>query len=126
MEARGCDTVLKERWAMTAGERALYGECRARLPTNGRDRPEVIYQRQRNSPDRLNNSTRPTYDLLRSALVAMGRSVTLVEGELTDAMSASRSTVRAVLQQLAREGLVTREPKNGNPATGSLLLPIDG
>lgn len=110
---------------MAAPERALYGECRARLPTPGRDRPEVIYQRQRHSPDRLNNSTRRTYDLLRSTLVAMGRSVPLVEGELTDAMSASRSTVRAVLQQLAREGLVTREPKNGTRATGSLLLPID-
>lgn len=110
---------------MAAPERALYGECRGRLPTNGRDRPEVIYQRQRHSPDRLNNSTRRTYDLLRSTLVALGRSVPLVEGELTDAMSASRSTVRAVLQQLAREGLVTREPKNGTRATGSLLLPID-
>jgi GntR family transcriptional regulator len=85
----------------------------------------VIYQRQRQSPDRLNNSTRRTYDLLRSTLVTMGRSVLLVEGELTDALSASRSTVRAVLQQLAREGLVTREPKNGTRATGSLLLPID-
>jgi GntR family transcriptional regulator len=49
----------------------------------------------------------------------------LVEHELTDALSASRNTVRAVLQQLAREGLVTREPKNGTRATGSLLLPID-
>ena len=45
--------------------------------------------------------------------------------ELTDALSASRNTVRTVLQQLAREGLVTREPKNGTRATGSLLLPID-
>ncbi len=49
----------------------------------------------------------------------------LVEHELTDALSASRNTIRAVLQQLAREGLVTREPKNGTRATGSLLLPID-
>jgi GntR family transcriptional regulator len=48
----------------------------------------------------------------------------LVERELTEALSASRNTVRAVLQQLAREGLVTREPKNGTRATGSLLLPI--
>jgi GntR family transcriptional regulator len=49
----------------------------------------------------------------------------LVEHELTDALSASRNTIRAVLQQLAREGLVTREPKNGTRATGSLVLPID-
>lgn len=110
---------------MSARDRALYSECRARPLASGRDRPELIYQRQRHSPDRLNNSTRRAYDLLRSTLVAMGSSVPLVEGELTEAMSASRSTVRAVLQQLAREGLVTREPKNGTRATGSLLLPID-
>jgi GntR family transcriptional regulator len=40
-------------------------------------------------------------------------------------MSASRNTIRAVLQRLAREGLVTREPKNGTRATGSLVLRID-
>jgi GntR family transcriptional regulator len=85
----------------------------------------VLYQRQRQSPDRLNNSARRTYDLLRSTLVTTGRSMLLVERELTDALSASRNTVRAVLQQLAREGLVTREPKNGTRATGSVLLPID-
>jgi GntR family transcriptional regulator len=85
----------------------------------------VLYQRQRQSPDRLNNSARRTYDLLRSTLVSTGRSMVLVERELTDALSASRNTVRAVLQQLAREGLVTREPKNGTRATGSLLLRID-
>ncbi|MHC9291850.1 GntR family transcriptional regulator [Mycobacterium sp. LTG2003] len=85
----------------------------------------MLYQRQRPSPDRLNNSPRRTYDLLRSTLVATGRNMLLVERELTDALSASRSTVRAVLQQLAREGLVTREPKNGTRTTGSLLLRID-
>jgi GntR family transcriptional regulator len=85
----------------------------------------VVYQRQRQSPDRLNNSPRRTYDLLRSTLVSTGGSMLLVERELTDALSASRNTVRAVLQQLAREGLVTREPKNGTRATGSLLLRID-
>jgi GntR family transcriptional regulator len=92
---------------------------------NGPLRPEVLYQRQRQSPDRLNNSARRTYDLLRSTLVSTGRSMLLVERELTDALSASRNTVRAVLQQLAREGLVTREPKNGTRATGSLLVRID-
>jgi GntR family transcriptional regulator len=92
---------------------------------NGPLRPEVLYQRQRQSPDRLNNSARRTYDLLRSTLVSTGRSMLLVERELTDALSASRNTVRAVLQQLAREGLVTREPKNGTRTAVSLLLPID-
>jgi GntR family transcriptional regulator len=92
---------------------------------NGPLRPEVLYQRRRQSPDRLNNSARRTYDLLRSTLVSTGKSMLLVERELTDSLSASRNTVRAVLQQLAREGLVTREPKNGTRATGSLLLRID-
>ncbi|MCW2731636.1 MAG: GntR family transcriptional regulator [Mycobacterium sp.] len=88
-------------------------------------RPEVMYQRQRQSPDRLNNSARRTYDLLRSTLVTTGDNTSLVEQELTEAMSASRNTIRAVLQRLAREGLVTREPKNGTHATASLVLRID-
>ena len=58
-------------------------------------------------------------------MVTTGRNTCLVERDLTDAMSASRNTVRAVLQQLAREGIVTREPKNGTRATRSLLLPVD-
>ena len=49
----------------------------------------------------------------------------LVEGELIDALSASRNTVRAVLARLAREGLVTRGPKTGTRAASSLLLRID-
>jgi GntR family transcriptional regulator len=110
---------------VVAREPALYEGCRARLRHTGPVRPEVLYQRQRQSPDRLNNSARRTYDLLRSTLVSSGKSMLLVERELTDALSASRNTVRAVLQQLAREGLVTREPKNGTRATGSLLLRID-
>jgi GntR family transcriptional regulator len=73
----------------------------------------------------LNNSPRRTYDLLRSTLVTSGGRLLLVEHELTNALSASRNTVRAVLQQLAREGLVTREPKNGTRAIEALVLPID-
>lgn len=110
---------------MSAREPAPYGAFRARLRHAGQVRPEVLYQRQRQSPDRLNNSQRRTYDLLRSTLVNKGRSMLLVEHELTDALSASRNTVRTVLQKLAREGLVTREPKNGTRARGSLLLRID-
>src|ERR1700736_5553842 len=106
-------------------EQTPYSACRARLRPTGQERPEVLYQRQRQSPDRLNNSARRTYDLLRSTLVSTARSMLLVEQELPDALPASRNTVRAVLQQLAREGLVTREPKNGTRATGSLLLRID-
>ncbi|MCV7344460.1 GntR family transcriptional regulator [Mycolicibacterium rhodesiae] len=103
----------------------MYGACRAGVHPHGQVRPEVLYQRQRASPDRLNNSARRTYDLLRSTLVNTGRSMLLVESELTDALSASRNTVRTVLQQLAREGLVVREPKNGTRGTEALLLPID-
>jgi GntR family transcriptional regulator len=110
---------------VSTGDRALREGWRARSGLTGAVRPEVIYQRQRQSPDRLNNSARRTYDLLRSTLVSSGRNVCLVERELTEAMSASRNTVRAVLQQLAKEGIVTREPKNGTRATGSLVMRID-
>lgn len=99
--------------------------CRARLGRAGPVRPEVVFQRQRQSPDRLNNSQRRTYDLLRSTLVRNGTEEYLVEQELTDALSASRSTVRAALQQLASEGLVTRERRNGTRAMGALVFPID-
>ena len=87
--------------------------------------PETIYQRNRRTPDRLNNSMRRTYDLLRSSLQSGTSSPYLVESELTDALSASRNTVRAVLQQLARDGLVTRSPKRGTRASGSLLLRLN-
>lgn len=108
---------------VSAGE--PYGVCRPKYRHTGSTRPDVLYQRQRHSPERLNNSQRRTYDLLRATLMSTSRNFLLVERELTDALSASRSTVRAVLRQLAREGLVTREPKNGTRAAGSLLLPID-
>jgi GntR family transcriptional regulator len=85
----------------------------------------VVYQRQRQTPERVNNSLRRAYDLLRSTLATSGGNMFLVEGELTDALSASRNTVRAVLQQLARDGLVTRGPKNGTRAAGSLLMRVD-
>jgi GntR family transcriptional regulator len=49
----------------------------------------------------------------------------LVEQELADGLSASRNTVRTVLQQLAREGYVTRETRNGTRASALLLMPID-
>ena len=88
-------------------------------------RPEVVYQRQRQAPERVNNSLRRSYDLLRSALATSGGNMFLIEGELTDALSASRNTVRAVLRQLAREGLVTRGPKTGTRAAGSLLLSVN-
>ena len=110
---------------MSTDNHALYGDWRARVKPHRALRPEVVYQRQRQSPDRLNNSARRTYDLLRSTLVTTGRNMCLVERDLAESMSASRNTVRAALQQLAREGIVTRGPKNGTRATGSLLLPID-
>jgi GntR family transcriptional regulator len=123
--SKGARRQLEGALTVSTGDPVLYRGCQAALRPDGHVRPEVIYQRQRQSPDRLNNSTRRTYDLLRSTLVTTGRSMLLVERELTDALSASRNTVRAVLQQLAREGLVTREPKNGTRARGSLLLRID-
>ncbi|WP_263999832.1 GntR family transcriptional regulator [Mycobacterium yunnanensis] len=49
----------------------------------------------------------------------------LEERDLVEGLSASRNTVRAVLQQLAREGFVTRETKNGTRATDLLLVPVE-
>ncbi|EHB50413.1 transcriptional regulator, GntR family with UTRA sensor domain [Mycolicibacterium rhodesiae JS60] len=88
-------------------------------------RPETVYQRNRRTPDRLNNSLRRTYDLLRSTLQNGQGDQFLVEGELIDALSASRNTVRAVLQQLAKDGLVTRSPKRGTRSAGALMLRIN-
>lgn len=88
-------------------------------------RPETIYQRNRQTPDRLNNSLRRTYDLLRSTLQNGHSDQFLVEGELIDALSASRNTVRTVLQQLAKDGLVTRSPKRGTRSAGAVMLRIN-
>jgi len=88
-------------------------------------RPETLFQRNRPAPERLNNSLRRTYDLLRSTLQSGEGSVYLVEGELTDALSASRNTVRAVLQQMAKDGLVTRSPKRGTRSADQLLLKLN-
>lgn len=88
-------------------------------------RPETLYQRNRRTPDRLNNSLRRTYDLLRSTLHNGNGDQYLIEGELIEALSASRNTVRAVLQQLAKDGLVTRSPKRGTRSAGSLMLRIN-
>lgn len=88
-------------------------------------RPETVYQRHRQTPDRLNNSMRRTYDLLRSALQSSSDSQYLVEGELTQALSASRNTVRAVLQLLAKDGLVTRSPKRGTRSARVTTLRIN-
>jgi GntR family transcriptional regulator len=88
-------------------------------------RPETLYQRSRQTPDRLNNSLRRTYDLLRSTLQNGQGDQFLVEGELIEALSASRNTVRAVLQQLAKDGLVTRSPKRGTRPARSLMLRIN-
>ncbi len=87
-------------------------------------RPETLYQRNRQTPDRLNNSLRRAYDLLRAALQFGEASQFLVEGELTSALSASRNTVRAVLQQLTRDGLVTRSPKRGTHSLRQFRLNI--
>jgi len=92
---------------------------------SGPVRHETLYQRNRQTPDRLNNSLRRTYDLLRTTLQNGQGDPYLVEGELIDALSASRNTVRAVLQQLAKDGLVTRSPKRGTRAAEPLMLRIN-
>jgi GntR family transcriptional regulator len=85
----------------------------------------ALYERRRARPTHANNSVRRTYDLLRSSLPALGCDARLVEGELIDALSASRNTVRSVLQLLAEQGLVTRGRKVGTLVRGSTVLPID-
>lgn len=110
---------------MPAREPARSASCESMRRPSSQIPPEVLYQRQRQVPERVNNSARRTYDLLRATLVSTGRTMPLVERELTDALSASRNTVRAVLQQLARDGLVTRGPKHGTQGTGSILLPFN-
>lgn len=88
-------------------------------------RPETVYQRNRQTPDRLNNSLRRNYDLLRATLQNGQSDLSLAESDLIDALSASRNTVRAVLQQLAKDGLVTRSPKRGTRSAKSLMLRIN-
>ncbi|MFI6934739.1 GntR family transcriptional regulator [Streptomyces sp. NPDC050287] len=88
-------------------------------------RPETLYQRRRQTPDRLNNSMRRAYDLLRSSLQSSPESLYLVESELTESLSASRNTVRAVLQLLAKDGLVTRSPKRGTRSAPVTTLRIN-
>jgi GntR family transcriptional regulator len=48
----------------------------------------------------------------------------LVEEELISSLSASRNTVRVVLQSLAAQGLVKRGPKVGTTVGSSMVLPI--
>jgi len=85
----------------------------------------ALHGLHRPKPLRSNNSVRRTYDLLRSSLHGLTPGTRFVEEDLVDALSASRNTVRAVLQQMAREGLVVRVPKLGTRVTGAMALPID-
>jgi GntR family transcriptional regulator len=82
------------------------------------------YQRRRATPAPSNNSVRRTYDLLRSTLPYLDPNALLVEEELVSSLSASRNTVRVVLQSLAAEGLVKRGPKVGTTVGPSMVLPI--
>jgi GntR family transcriptional regulator len=83
------------------------------------------YQRRRVTPTYSNNSVRRTYDLLRSTLPGMGPDAQLVEEELICSFSASRNTIRIVLQLLAAQGLVSRGPKVGTISSASTVLPLD-
>jgi GntR family transcriptional regulator len=86
----------------------------------------AMFQQRRQTPPRTNNSVRRTYDLLRSSLHhSLEPGALLVEDDLVNALSASRNTVRAALQQLAHQGLVTRGPKVGTTVRGSTLLPLN-
>ena len=91
-----------------------------------KDLARLNYDRGHRAPPRLNNSVRRSYDLLRSLLLSIGPEARLVESELVDALSASRSTVRTVLQQLADEGLVSRDRRTGTaPSWSATVFAID-
>lgn len=90
-----------------------------------KERARLAYDQHRPTPERLNNSVRRTYDLLRAMLFASGQDRLLVENELVDDLSASRSTVRTVLQQLADDGLVRRSRRTGTTTTWSTVFAID-
>jgi GntR family transcriptional regulator len=83
------------------------------------------YQQHRPARLRGNDSVRRTYDLLRSTLPTLEPNTLLVEDDLVNHLSASRNTVRVVLQLLASEGLVSRGPKIGTTVRDSTVLPLD-
>ena len=86
---------------------------------------ENAFRSLHHQPVRSNNSVRRTYDLLRATLPALEPDAPLSEGELIDSFSASRNTVRMVLQLLAAEGLVSRRPKVGTTVAGCTVIPIE-
>jgi GntR family transcriptional regulator len=83
------------------------------------------YQRQRATVVPANNSVRRTYDLLRARLANIAPETLLVEEQLVRELSASRNTVRIVLQRLAAEGLICRSPKVGTHTFYSVTIPVD-
>jgi GntR family transcriptional regulator len=83
------------------------------------------YQRRRPPRTHFNNNARRAYDLLRSTLPALGPDAQLVEDDLIASLSASRNTVRMVLQLLAAQGLVSRGPKVGTTVVTSTVLPFN-
>ncbi len=82
------------------------------------------YQRRRATPPPVNNSVRRTYDLLRSTLPSLEPDALLVEEDLIKSLSASRNTVRVVLQLLAAQGLLKRGPKVGTTVGSAMVLPV--
>jgi GntR family transcriptional regulator len=85
---------------------------------------EAEFRRSRETSVPANNSVRRTYDLLRSTLPTLGPDTPLSERDLVRTYSASRNTVRRVLQVMAAEGLVTRGPKVGTTVESSTVLSI--
>jgi GntR family transcriptional regulator len=85
----------------------------------------IRYQRRRDAPPPANNSVRRAYDLLRSTLANLEPDSALIESDLVESLSASRNTVRLVLQLLAAEGLVCRGPKVGTHVGSSVVIRLD-
>lgn len=85
----------------------------------------ICYQRRRGAPTPTNNSVRRAYDLIRGTLANLEPDSALVENDLIESLSASRNTVRVVLQLLAAEGLVCRGPKVGTHVGSSVIIRLD-
>jgi GntR family transcriptional regulator len=72
-----------------------------------------------------NRSIARVYDLVRTYLPRLESGDVLSEAELMESMSSSRNTVRAALQLLTHDGLLTRKSRLGTRARKSLQLPLD-
>lgn len=86
------------------------------------------YERRRTEAQGVaaaNRSIARVYDLVRTYLPRLEPGDILSEADLVRSMSSSRNAVRAALQLLTNDGLLTRKTKVGTRAGHSLSVPLD-